>query len=117
LRAAGGLVTLFRVECQLAEKFAGAGVNDADVQVLDQEQDAGSGVGAAYADVVEASLVAEGDEPGRVDPVGADAVAGVGGPVAADGLGPGGVGGCGGGGRLPRSRHSPPGSISGPHAS
>ena len=64
MRAAGGLVALFWVERQLAEEFAGDGVDDADVQVLDQEQDAGSGVGAADADVVEASLVAEGDEPG-----------------------------------------------------
>jgi hypothetical protein len=60
---------------------------------LDQEQDAGPGVGAADADVVKASLVAEGDEAGGVDPVGSDAVVGVGGPVAGDGFGPGGVGG------------------------
>jgi hypothetical protein len=32
------------------------------VQVLDQEQDAGSGVGPTEADVVEAPLVAQGDE-------------------------------------------------------
>ena len=44
------------------------------MQVLDEEQDADSGVGAADADVVEPSLVAEGDEAGVVDPVGADAV-------------------------------------------
>jgi hypothetical protein len=65
------------------------------VQVLDQEQDAGPGVGAADADVVEFAVVAEGDEPGVVDAVGADAVVGVGGAVAGDGLRPGGVGGCG----------------------
>ena len=94
--AAGGLAGLGGVEDELAEKFAGACVDDADVQVLDQEQDAGSGVGAADADVVEPSLVAEGDEAGVVDPVGADAVVGVGGAVAGDCLGPGGVGGCGG---------------------
>src|SRR5579871_6799897 len=94
--AAGGLVGLGGVEDELAEKFAGVCVDDAVVQVLDQEQDAGSGVGAADADVVEPSLVAEGDEAGVVDPVGADAVVGVGGAVAGDGLGPGGVGGCGG---------------------
>jgi hypothetical protein len=62
------------------------------VQVLDQEQDAGSGVGPPDSDVVEASLVAQGDEAGGVDPVGADAVVGVGAPVTGDRLGPGGVG-------------------------
>ena len=69
------------------------------VQVLDQEQDAGSGVGAADSDVEELSLVAEGDEPGGVDPVGADAVVGVDGAVARDGLRAGGVGGGGGASR------------------
>src|ERR1700761_2874736 len=91
---AGGLVGLVWVEDELSQEFAGVGVDDADVQVLDQEQDAGSGVGAADADVVEASLVAEGDEPGVVDAVGADAVVGVGRAVAGGGLGPGDVGGC-----------------------
>ena len=67
------------------------------MQVLDQEQDAGSGVGPADADVVEAAVVPEGDEPGSVDAVGADAVVDVGGAVAGDGLGTGGVGGCRGG--------------------
>jgi hypothetical protein len=42
------------------------------VQVLDQEQDAGSGVGPADADVVEAAVVPERDESGSVDAVGAD---------------------------------------------
>ena len=54
--------SLVGVEDQFAEEFAGGGVDDADVQVLDEEQDAGSGVGPADADVVEASVVAEGDE-------------------------------------------------------
>jgi hypothetical protein len=48
-------------------------------------------VGPADVDVVELSLVAQGDEPGSVDAVGADAVVGVGGPVAEDGLRAGGV--------------------------
>jgi len=54
-------------------------------------------VGAADADVVEASGVAEGDGDGAVDDVGADAVVGVGGAVAGDGFGPGGVSDGGGG--------------------
>ena len=63
---------------QFADELAGVGVDDADVQILDQEQDAGSSVGPADADVVELSVVVEGDEPGGVDAVGADAVVGVG---------------------------------------
>jgi hypothetical protein len=37
---AGGLV----VEDELAQQFAGDGVDDADAQVLDEEQDVGSGL-------------------------------------------------------------------------
>jgi hypothetical protein len=33
---AGGLVALVGVEGELADEFAGVGVDDADVQVLDQ---------------------------------------------------------------------------------
>jgi hypothetical protein len=76
--AAGGLVVPVGVEDQFAEELAGVSIDDADLQVLDEEQDAGAGVGAADADVVELSVVAEGDEAGRVDAVGADAVVGVG---------------------------------------
>ena len=93
----GGLVVLVRVEGELAEQFAGGGVDDADVQVLDQEQDVGSGVGPADADVVEAAVVAEGDAAGGVDDVAADAVVGVGVAVAGGGFGPGGVDGGWGG--------------------
>jgi hypothetical protein len=51
--AAGGLVVAGGVEGQVAEELAGAGVDDADVQVLHQHDDVGSGVGPAYSDVVE----------------------------------------------------------------
>lgn len=47
--AAGGLVVPGRVEGEFAQEFACAGVDDADMQVLDQEQDAGSGARAADA--------------------------------------------------------------------
>ena len=97
--AAGGLVVAVGVEGEFADQFAGGGVDDADVQVLDEEQDAGSGVGPAGADVVELSVVAQGDQAGGVDAVGADAVVGVGGAVAGAGFGAGGVGG---GGFLPK---------------
>src|SRR5579875_2860261 len=66
------------VERELAEELAGGGVDDADVQVLDQHVDGGPGVGSADADVVEAAVVAEGELAVGVDAVGADAVVGVG---------------------------------------
>jgi len=59
--ASGALVALGGVEGQLAEEFAGGGVDDADVEVLDQDDDAGSGVGSADADGVERPAVAQGD--------------------------------------------------------
>ena len=54
-------------------------MDDADVEVLDEEDDGGSGVGSADADFVEVSGYAEGDFPGWVDPVTAEALVGVGG--------------------------------------
>jgi len=66
------------------------------VQVLGQQQDFGSSVGPADAEVVELAAVAQGDGAGGADLVGADPVVGVGGPVAGDGLGPRGVGDRGG---------------------
>ena len=66
---AGGLVALGGVEDQLADQFAGGGVDDADVEVLDQDEDVGSGVGSPDADGVKRSLVAQGDFPGFVDAV------------------------------------------------
>jgi hypothetical protein len=93
-----GLVVPGWVEGEVAQELTGSGVDDADVQILGEEQDAGSGVGAADADVVEAAVVAEGDFAVGVDAVGADTVVGVGGSVAGGGFGPGVVGG--GRGRL-----------------
>ena len=76
------------------EQFAGGGVDDADVQVLDEHDDVGPGVGPADADVMQAAVVAQGDDAGVVDAVGPDPVVGVGGAVAWGGFGVGGVGGC-----------------------
>ena len=75
---AGGLVVPGGVEDELAEEFAGGGVDDSDVEVLDKDQDAGSVVDAPDADVVQAPVDAQGDGAGLVDAVGADAVVGVG---------------------------------------
>ncbi|GAY17978.1 hypothetical protein MSZK_47040 [Mycobacterium sp. shizuoka-1] len=65
------------VEGEVAEDFSGGGVDDGDVVVLGQDQDAGSVVVAADADVVQAAVDAQGDGSGLVDAVGADAVVGV----------------------------------------
>lgn len=82
----------------MAEEFAGGGVDDADVEVVDEEDDVGSRVDAPDADVVQSSVDAEGDDAGVVDLVVADSVVGV---VAAgwSGFRAGGVG-AGGGGSL-----------------
>ena len=54
-----GLVVAGGVEGEVAEEFAGGGVEDADVEVVDEEDDGGAGVGAADADVVQATGVAQ----------------------------------------------------------
>jgi hypothetical protein len=86
-RVPGGLVVAAWVEGEVAQELAGGGVNDADVEVLHEHHDVGSGVGPADADVVEPAAVAEGDGAGGADDVGADAVVGVGGAAAGGGLG------------------------------
>jgi hypothetical protein len=93
----GGLVVAGGVEGEVAEEFAGGGVDDADVEVGDEEDDGGSGVGSSEADVVEAAVVAEGDPAGGVDAVVADPVVGVGVAAGGGGLGAGLVDGGGGG--------------------
>ena len=42
----GGLVVAVGVDGEVAEEFAGGGVDDADVEVFDEEEDVGSGVGS-----------------------------------------------------------------------
>jgi hypothetical protein len=70
------LVVAGGVEGEFAEEFT-VGGDDADVKVGGEDQDAGSGVGAADADVVEAAVVPQGDYPTGVDLVAADAVVAV----------------------------------------
>ena len=74
------------VDGELAEELAGAGVDDSDVEFLDQDQDAGSSVGAAEWDVAEPACDAECDGAVLVDPVVSDAVMRA--------VGRGGAGGC-----------------------
>jgi hypothetical protein len=76
----------------VAEEFAGGGVDDAHVHVGDEEDDGGSGVFVAQADVVEAAVVAQGDASGLVDAVVADPPVGVAAAFAGGGFGAGGVG-------------------------
>src|SRR5258706_15489138 len=73
----GGLVVLGGVEGEVAEEFAGGGVDDADVQVVHEEDDGGSGVGSSDADVVEASVYAQGDGAAVVDGVASDSAVGI----------------------------------------
>ena len=47
---------------EVAEEFSGGGVDDADVEVVDEEDDVGSGVGSSDADVVELAVDAQGDD-------------------------------------------------------
>jgi hypothetical protein len=72
-----GLVVAGGVDDQLAQQLAGGRVDDADVEVVDEQQDGGSGVGSADADVVEAAVDPQGDLAVGVDAVVPDAVVGV----------------------------------------
>jgi hypothetical protein len=78
--SAGGLVVLAGVDDEFSEEFAGGGVDDAYVEVLDEQDHAGSGVGSAESDVAQVAGDAQGDGAGLVDLVVPDAVVGVGGP-------------------------------------
>ena len=64
-----GLVAAVGVESEVAEEFAGGGVDDADVEVVDEEEDGLAGVGAAEADVVHSAAASERDGAGLVDAV------------------------------------------------
>ena len=77
----------------MADEFSGGGVDDSDLEVLDEHQDTGAGVGSADADVVQAAVDAQGQGAGVVDAVAADPVVGVG----AGCWGRFGAGGVGGG--------------------
>jgi hypothetical protein len=81
-RSSERLVVTVGVEGEVAEQLSGGGVDDADVAVGDEHDDAGSGVFVAEADVVEPAAVAEGDAPGLVDDVVADPPVGVAGAEA-----------------------------------
>jgi hypothetical protein len=81
------------VDGEFADQFSGGGVDDPDVEVLNEHQNVGSCVGSADADVVQAAGQAQGEAAGVIDAVAAYAFVGVG-AFAGLGFGPGGV--CGG---------------------
>jgi hypothetical protein len=67
--SAGGLVVAGGVDGEFADELAGGGVDDADLQVVDEEQDGVSGVGSSDPDVVQPAVHAQGEFPVRVDVV------------------------------------------------
>jgi hypothetical protein len=73
----GAVVAALRVDGQRADEFAGGGVDDADVEVVDEEQDVGSGMRSPDADVVELAIEPHRDLAGGIDAVASDAGVGV----------------------------------------
>lgn len=73
-----GLVVAAGVDGEFAQELAGGGVDDADVEVVDEQDDVGSGVGSTTADVVQPTVDAQGDGAGLVDAVVTDSHLGVG---------------------------------------
>ena len=94
--SAGAVVAAGGVDGELAEDLAGGGVDDAYVEVGDEQDDAGSGVGSADGDVVQLAVESERDVAAGGDAVVADPVVGVVVAVAGAGFGSGGVGDGGG---------------------
>jgi hypothetical protein len=90
--SAGAVVAVVGVDGEVAEDLAGGGVDDAYVQVGDEQDDAGSGVVAADGDVVELSVDAQGDGAADGDAVVTDPEVGVAGAVGGAGFGAGRVG-------------------------
>ena len=72
------LVVAFWVDVSSREELSGDGVHDADFEVLDEQDDVGSGVGSADADVVQFAVDAQRHGAGFVDAVVTDPVVGVG---------------------------------------
>ncbi len=58
---AGAVVVAVGVEGEGADDFSGGGVDDADVEVVDEQDDAGSVEGSSEADVVHVAVVSEAD--------------------------------------------------------
>jgi hypothetical protein len=89
------VVAAFGVDGEGSDDLAGGGVDDADVEVIDEEDDGGSVVASADGDVVELAVDAEADVA-LADAVAADSELGADRLVAGAGFGSGRVGdrGC-----------------------
>ena len=85
---AAGLVVAGGVEDQFADEGSGVVLQDADVEVVDEHGDFGAAASLAQADVVQAAVVADGDDVGGVDGVVADPVVRRDLVAAGEGLGP-----------------------------
>ncbi len=66
------MVSLREVDSQLPEELAGRGVDHADVEILDEQDDVGSGVVPADPDAVQLAGDPQGHLAGLVDDVVAD---------------------------------------------
>src|SRR5688572_23238211 len=71
-----GLVVPAGVQDQFADQLTGVAVDDADVQVVDEQADRGAGEPGAEADVVQPAVVAHSDRAPAVDLVGPNPVVG-----------------------------------------
>ena len=89
------------VEGQFADELAGVVVDDADVEVVDEQGDGGAGEVGAEAEVMQAGVVAEADGSPAVDLVVPDSVVGGDDRSGRDGFGSGCVG-LGGGAAVQR---------------
>jgi hypothetical protein len=86
------LVVPAGVQDQFADQLTGVAVDDADVQVVDEQADRGAGEPGAEADVVQPAVVAHGDTAAAVDLVVSDPVVGGDDRAAWNGFGPGLIG-------------------------
>jgi hypothetical protein len=68
------LVVAGGVEDEFADECSAGAVEHADVEVVDEDDDVGAGAVFGQADVVQAAVVADGDDAGGVDFVVSDAV-------------------------------------------
>jgi hypothetical protein len=87
-----GLVIPAGVQDQLPDELSGVALDDANVQVVDQQSDRGAGESGAQANVVHPAVVSQGDAAAGIEPVLPDPVVGGDDRAGGDGLRPGRIG-------------------------
>ncbi|HEY6742481.1 MAG TPA: hypothetical protein VI110_08985, partial [Lapillicoccus sp.] len=92
LAAGPGVGSPWWVQDEIAQELAGFGVDDADVEVGDQQEGSAAGVFAARRDVAQLGVVAQGHHAEAVGAVPADAIVRVQPRTGGPGGGTGGVG-------------------------